>query len=339
MPTRSVSSEPVIFCSLVHILGAFARTRGLDITPHLARHKITPELLSNPDARVPYHILLDVWDELLAREPDVALGIAYGKMIDIEQAGLIGLVIMHSPTLRASIQQCIRFQALLDPFFEMTLEVRGEQARLLLNHEPRVLAMREPIEMMLLSMVSNVWRSGLGDASPTRVTFQHSRRHELALYNEAFSAPVEFDAESNSIEFDAGLLDRSFPHVTPAVQKYLEPQLEELADELERSSWTIRAQRIVSSRLDEPGLQQADVARALSVTSRTLQRRLKEEETTFSALVDRTRSQRAHQLLTSTNVTSCEVAFLLGYSDTTAFYRAFKRWFDCTPEQLRREGT
>lgn len=82
----------------------------------------------------------------------------------------------------------------------------------------------------------------------------------------------------------------------------------------------------------------AGVARGLSVSVRTLQRRLEQEETTFECAVDDVRRERALKLLGSSEVAIAEVSWLLGYSEQSAFTRAFRRWTGVPPAAWRRRS-
>ena len=332
----------MVFAALPRVLSIFAASRGVDVMPLLEPLGIDRATLEDRDARVPYRSLFVVWEELLRRFPDEPLGLEYARQITLEQLGVIGLFIMHSPTVRVALERSRKFQSLLDP--KISYDMRPlDQERLLvtLAHEPRVVAMREPLEMMLGTMCLSVRRQlSPQDYRPIEVRIAHERRHDRALYEEVFGAPVVFDAPEYGVVIPTARLDAPLELATPEVSGYLEQQLRQYIGAPEdegggAEGWAEQVARHLREGLTDGEVDQHRVARELGLSTRSMQRHLRAEGTSFSAILEEVRRRRALELLRGTEYAVYEVAYALGYTEPSTFYRAFKRWTDDTPHQWR----
>ena len=347
-----------VFAAFAFALLTFAHMElGLELEPLLTRLHLDPALAADPDARIPYITLFLIWQELIAARPDEPLGLRYASTIELEQLGVLGHLVLHSASLRESIQRFMRFQVLIDPHFKMALHEADTHATLIIDHEPRVRALIEPMEMFCAVMC----RSTLQRADrvcthhPARqVTFAHAQRHASHHYSALFKMPVLFEQPHTSVSFERELLDKRMTGAQPALSHYIDRYLESLLDtphypdpsdapsssreDVQPLSTSDRVRAFLAKHLREGLTQQADAARALHTSTRTLQRQLSKEETTFARLLAEVRYAQATHLLTTTKLPIYEIAYLLGYHDAPSFYRAFKQWAGCSPEQ-RRHGS
>jgi AraC-like DNA-binding protein len=182
-------------------------------------------------------------------------------------------------------------------------------------------------------------RSLIGAPRPPReVWLAHSPFHDPALYERHFGAPVRFSQPLNAILFDPRVLDEPIPRADALSLRYLESLAERLSAERPPPNPATLAERVrsaISSCLQEGEVSQERAARRLALSARTLQRRLQEEGTSFSDLHDEVLAVTAKALLRAPGRMIHDVAFALGYAETSSFYRAFKRWTGVTPEEWR----
>ena len=214
----------------------------------------------------------------------------------------------------------------------------GAEVELRIDTEPRAVALAEPMEMMLASMYRTAVELLERSLAPTEVRLRHPQRHPEAEYAAAFSAPVRFEAPHYALRFDAAHLDLPVPGADPALGRYLSAHLDARLEARATPAPTFPEE--VAAQL-EAGLAagrvtQAEVADALHVSTRTLQRRLEEAATSFTAVLDDVRHRRATHLLAAPQRTVAEVAYLLGYTEPRAFHRSFRRWTGQTPSAWRR---
>jgi AraC-like DNA-binding protein len=179
-------------------------------------------------------------------------------------------------------------------------------------------------------MVGSLW-------APVEVQFAHAAPRQTSEHLRVFGAPVSFGCATNSFVMEREFLERSVPaadeRLYPILRRYLDGVLKEMPrdDDLLTS---VRRAVGESMRDGEPKL--TLVAKRLAMSPRTLQRRLKESGVDFKGLVEDTRRRFSLSYLRDRRNTLTEIAYLLGYSEVSAFNRAFRRWTGSTPAAYRR---
>ena len=167
---------------------------------------------------------------------------------------------------------------------------------------------------------------------PERVLFSHARPPDIGPYRRFFQAPCRFDSERTALVFPASVLEHRLADADSDRLKILEAQAQARDD----FSLVFRLRRTLRTLLVAEGVSADEVAKLLSMHRRTLNRRLKAEGTTFQELLDEVRFEAACQLLDTARIPITAIAASLGYAETSAFSRAFRRWSGATPVQRRR---
>ncbi|WP_437737216.1 AraC family transcriptional regulator [Sorangium sp. So ce1335] len=336
----------VVFASLPAALIAFASSRGVPRDDLLRAADIAPETLASPDELVPYASLFSLWELLLQRFPGEPLGLQYARRIPVSVVGIVGHVLRHSESLRQGVAAYGRFCRLMDPHLLITVEERGDVAHLALEHDPRVVAMAEPIEMMIAALARFIALYLGGAARPIEAMFRHPRRHPPSLYEEALGAPARFEAGATGLVYHAPVLDAPVVGADPLVRDYLVRHAEHLlaaraapactAPMASTAPLDARVRARIDERLDGGDVDQEGVARSLGMSTRSLQRALKDLGTSFTAQLDEVRRRKALDLVRRRDLALQEIAFLLGYGEPRHFYRSFRRWTGTTPGEYRR---
>ena len=187
-------------------------------------------------------------------------------------------------------------------------------------------------------MVCNMLRIIAGSHwAPREVQFAHEAPARTSEHLRVFVAPVLFGCASNALVMDREFVERQVPAADPRLYRILKQQAERVLREMPRESDLLAAvRRAIAESMREGDLKLARVIKKISMSPRTLERRLKEDGVVFKKLVDDTRRRFALNYLTDRKRTLTEIAFLLGYSEVSAFNRAFKRWTGSTPLDHRR---
>lgn len=316
-----------------------AASLGHDRDALVAAAGVDPALLADPDARLPVEQDLRLW-EALSRAP---VGLAIGERLGMAPFGVVGYAMRHGATVGEALTWLDRYRAVLHPDVVPRLERRsgpeGERA-VFVNAVPAPFArLREPVYALAAATVSSLRGLSGRDMRARFVAYPLPRPRDPERHERWFGCPVSWGSPVLEIAFDAAVLALPLPRSEPQLFGYLARRVDALHAALPVAErWTDRARREIGALLAHGEPRLADVARRLAVSERTLHRRLADEGTRFAALVDTARHERATLLLDDPHLSSSEVAFLLGYAEPAAFFRAFRRWTGATPQRWRADG-
>lgn len=267
---------------------------------------------------------------------DARIALHVGEAIKPRHFGILGYITMSCSDLREAIDRMLRYEALVGELSQSSLTVAGEDACLcwhspLKPTPPRVLA-----ETSMAGWVTyGRWLLG-DDYAITRVCFQHPPPPDTTEHRRIFGCPVRFGAEHTALVFPRAYLDWPLTQRDPAMRALLDAQAEARLAELRRLSPLHRRTREQVRQALMQGPPELDaVARGLGLSPRTLERRLQREGLSFRGVVDETRFSYARELLANPRARLSEIALLLGYSEQSAFSRAFRRWAGVSPARYR----
>jgi len=323
-------------------LDALVSAAGVDYPLLLRQQGITPMMLNDPDNRLAFAQLVRLFDAAAAATRDDCLGLHLGAAQAIHVAGVLGYALRACPNVRTQIGHVTRYFALHQDGAVMDLRTEKDAVFLTYTvYDGAVMLHRHDAEATLALAVSQCRTSvGLPQWAPSSVHFEHPQpqaasERELRRF---FGCPVHFSATFNGMRFPSSFLDTPVRTADAGLHHILTRYAEEnLARHTSSSTLTGRVRRIIAASLNSGKAAIDDVASRMAMTPRTLQRRLTDEGHQFSDLVDETRRELAMQYLRDARITLTDAAFLVGYSDLTAFHRAFRRWFNKTPLEYQRQ--
>ena len=303
---------------------------------------LDPATLEDADNEIQFELLLKLAEGGARLTGDDAFGLHVGERTDAKTYGLLGYVTINRRTFGEALNSLIRYQRIRTKAVEFTLDVAGAEARLAYHYRAAGLAprgRRQESEEMLSTMM-RVGRGLTGvDWAPREVHFEHEEPTDTSEHARIFRAPVRFGRPLSKLVFDASVLELPSVGADPTLGSLLERQAEEmLAGSHRHGDFAGRVQEVIKEGLPGGEARVDVVCRRLGVSPRTLQRRLREEGTTFLGLLEETQRTLAEFYLRKPDVAVCEVSYLTGFSQPSAFHRAFRRWTGRTPREFRRDG-
>jgi AraC-like DNA-binding protein len=272
--------------------------------------------------------LLDRASEMLK---DEALGITLAERIPIGSLGILDYALSTSSCLGDALQRVASHYALATERVRMQVVQEGDAARLALERKAGLTHSRHWIELSL-AVVTLRARQSLGTslefegADFVHPPPQSPRRHELF-----FRCPVRFGQPQDCLRFPASLLARPLLTASAALAEVLDARMRELtpaAAEDDRLLQEVR--RAIVEGLDGANVSLEIVLTRVRMSRRTLQRELRRRRTSHKQLLDEVRKERALVLL-QRDAKVAEVALQLGFSEPSAFFRAFRRWTGSSP--------
>jgi AraC-like DNA-binding protein len=301
-------------------------TRGANAEALLRRVSLTRQELEQPSARVPYGVV-DELIEQTARELGAAeLGLDLALTRIDESYGAAGLLLVTGATFRQGLARSLSYQRLWGDGERFTLAPAGAAWAVSFRHPGQSsLAAAITAECALVEVLEGVRALVDPEATPLSVDFAHAPLGPHQALSDHFGVEPSFERGDNRIVLAAELTERPMHGLRDLLGSALERQAARaLALLPERSSITSRVQPLLGG---EQGVTRSldDMAKALRMSPRTLQRRLKHEGKSFQDLVDGRRRELASEL-EQRGIPAKEVAFRLGFQDPSAYSRARRRW-------------
>lgn len=319
------------------VLGA---ARLLDLNAEeLAQARGLGAALTDVDARFPYQAWLQTWQDVAERAVGDAIGIRAAERLPWGHWDVVDYLVGTSDTMGTALRRFERYFPLISTGVGHYLVTRdGElhlERRYLPNCQTRVLA---PTEFSFAAIVSH-FRIALGTRwVPKRVTFAAPVPRDEAPYRVFFGCAVEFDTPLSAIVIDPADLDLPMTRADPELSRIMMRHADQIVGQLGSAPGFVdQVRQVIVNALPEGDVSVGLVARKLGVSVRTLQRRLAEAELAFDEVYDALRKDLARRYLGDPKISIQETAHLLAFGDLRGFYRAFKRWEDCTPAEFRRK--
>jgi AraC-like DNA-binding protein len=311
---------------------------GVDWETVLRESGIDPSALKDPEARVPQSCFERVWVVASEVTRDPCIGLHAGARVHPRAVNLFGYMVLSSATLGEGMERVARFQGVLMGEPMLGLDASGDPVRIqvgLQDGSPETCAVHaEYLALLVLSVAR--WVSET-DVVPERARFKHPSRGDPSEYERLLGCPVEFSAERSELLLSKETLARESRHASPRLAEVHEELARRMLALSEDRSTAGRVRRELAGKLEGGAPSLSDVARHLAMSRRSLQRRLGEEGTRFSVVLEELRRELVREHLRGREAAISEIAWLTGFSEVSAFTRAVRRWFGSSPAQLRRE--
>ncbi|HZC56418.1 MAG TPA: AraC family transcriptional regulator [Xanthobacteraceae bacterium] len=300
--------------------------------------KLTVQQVSDDNDRVPVKSQIRFLNLVAAALQKDFLGIRLAQKVDLREVGLLYYILASSQILGDALRRVARYSAINNEGVRLIYRQHQKTASITFEHVgiSRV-ADRHQIEFFV-TVLFRICQQLVGRRlTPDSISFVHRRRSlpaDLRLY---FGCQVRFSSKLDEIVYARRVLEMPVISADPFLNKLLERFCEEaIAGRRVRSSnWRTKIENAVAQLLPHGRSQVADVCSQIGVSSRTMSRRLASEKLTFAKLLDDLRHDLAKRYLREPNLPISEIAWLLGYRQTSSFNHAFKRWTGTRPSRVR----
>jgi AraC-like DNA-binding protein len=323
------------------VLWSFVRLLGESpaAAEAMRQEGIEPSLLAHPDTRLPHRRVMELIEAWVATSNDPAIGLRAGLAVEPGELEAMEYASRSCATLREGILCSARFMHLLNEAADVSLVESGDVALWRFRVTDGVRQPRAANDFVLACAAKYSRRYALVSEPPLEVHLMHDAPTDVSPYGK-FRSTLRFGMPHNGFVFHRRFLDRPMVRANDGLRAGFETYARELSDKISPTSQATlrtrdRARDVVVDQLRRGEMCMESVASALAMSVPTLRRRLEEEGTTFSDLVDDIRRELAEQLLRDPRRTVSEIAFLLGFSHAPAFHKAFRRWTGSTPSEHR----
>lgn len=331
----SIANLPTnMLCSLVLLAGEL----GVSCEGWFAGMRLNVQEIHDPQARVSYRQATEIIRRALSSLPIDGVGLAIGGKQNGSNFGLLGLAMRTAPTFGDAVRIGLEYQRNLGPLMDLALDEHGAGAVAVVATAPAEAGDVMPFlcEEMFSSVLMLARELAGQEFTPLRLDLGYPAPPYAQRYRELFHCEVRFQQPQHAMVVDRRWLAMPFASYNPVTSRQaLALCRAQLAAVSVRGETTAAVERQLRPRLRE-NPQMTDIATALHLSERTLRRQLAAEDTSFSDVHNRVRSERALELLLDPEHTIAWIGGQIGFNDVREFRRAFKRWTGHTPSEARR---
>ena len=276
--------------------------------------------------------------ELLAVKLGRGYPVRVGQKMIIEDYGVLGLSWRTCSRVGEIFERSERYFKLLSNTFMWQIENNGTLSRVKLNRDAHRWGMELSTEASLSATVVVLQAMTEQNIMPTQVSFKHSAPEDLSDHHKAFRCPILFNQSEYSITYKTDDLNLRTAKADSSINSYLVKQVEETTKgiKIPGNSFVRDVENLIKDGLPTgiPSIQ--SISELLAMSNRTLTRRLSEAGVTYRDLIKKAQEKIAKEMLRDDSNSIGDIAFLTGFSEQSAFNRAFKKWTDQTPLEFRK---
>jgi AraC-like DNA-binding protein len=295
--------------------------------------------LDQQDGRLSLPNYQKLWATALDITKNPALGLDLGQQVDTSKVGIVGHIIFNSANLQEGIQEYVRLFSLVNEAISLSFETDENLGYLQFVHTyPEYYCIPDMERSMVLLLYrakalfneNIVWQS---------VDFQHAEPIYVEQYHRIFGCTVRFNQPVCQITFKKKYLQLKPKKRNPFIGRAALQYANNLLKKLFKRTWADKVKTLIAQSLSQGEADIDHIANKLNTSRQTLYRKLKTEDASFQTLLEEVRFSLAKNQLKNSALSLSEIAFSLGFSDLSAFSRAFKRWSGVSPKDFREKHT
>ena len=314
---------------------------GLDGTAIASRAGIDSAALADPDARIPRESLTRLWQLAVEESGNPAFGLVAARYTMQTTFHALGYAVLASATLREALERIIRYRRLIGEIIQLRLEDLDDRARFFIDVSAGNGIV--PWEAVDAFVAVTVRQAGLligsRDYCPLAISLERPAPEDPSPFERALRAPVAFGQPATFVDYSREDLDRPLPAANAELARQNdEVVVRYLARHAEHDVLRKTREALIEC-LPSGAPTKPQIARRLGTSARSLQRLLATQQTSFKEMLAEARLVLAKNYLDEGRLPVTEIAFVLGFADTSAFSRAFKRWTGVAPSEYAKQSS
>jgi AraC-like DNA-binding protein len=333
----NLTPPKVLASAATGVVDHIQRNKG-DVDRIFSQSGIHLEDLDSPVNELMLSQFCNLFDNAARQTHNDNFGLQFGSTFEPKKLGPIGYAAISSPTLSTAINNLIKYfpahQGLTSFGVIQDSDILWLSYRI---DDKRIENRRQDAELSL-GMFWNIFKAALGENwRPLEVRFEHAKPDDAGEHEKIFDAPIKFSRRTNAFAFRRSNLDARMPSQDPyllsIISSYLESRCQ-LVGNPEDFVTVVRNQ--IKLQLADKIPTVSEIARILGLKDAVFHRQLKSHGLLFPDLLRAARQELALHYLDNSDIPLTDIAFDLGYSELSAFSRAFRSWTGVSPQRYRR---
>jgi AraC-like DNA-binding protein len=328
--------ETSILASAGRVIRRYLDAHQVDADALFTRCGLQPSLINESRTRYPLKLLCKVLVEAAVVTRNDNIGLELARFYSPLDLNALGITFLSSGTLTEALQRLLRYESVLNS--NLLFSITESDACIHLSSVAPAIpgdAIRFA-EDARMSILVDMCRLGLDSSfNPAEIAFTYPEPQDTGHHVAMFRCPVKFSQPISSISLHRADARRPFTAANRDLAVSGDQILQGMINDLTSSDIISKVKKAIIDNLPSGTPDQDQIARQVLVSSRTLQRRLADEDTNLRTLILEVRRDLAKQYISDKSMPLAEISYMLGFSDTSSFSRAFKQWTGQPPVAFR----
>ncbi len=319
------------FAPATNMLWKHIESCGHDPAPLYRKAGINPALLKRSDMRINISHVDELWRLAVELLDDPCFGIKMSENWHPSYTGALGYAWCASSTLRTAFNRVVRYIHVVTEDLNIKLSEKSNEFKVIVDLENSLFTLPQHHDVVT-SVLMHMCRFNYGDELiPIEVCLAHEEPPCSKIISDYFRAPVIYDAPASSFTLAKKDVDLKLASSNEELTLLHDEFLMKYLIKIKKGDLVQQIQSVIIDNLPSGNISDNLIARELNLSERSLQRKLKERGTTYRIVLDNMREMAAIQYIKNPLNTMSDIAFLLGFSEQSAFSRAFKKWTGTSP--------
>lgn len=321
------------------ILWKILKRYGYDPAPVFKSVGISSSSIKTSGERVSLEVMDRIWDEAAQLIGDSGFGLRAPQFWHPSHLNALGYGWLASRTLREAMNRLERYWQVVGEGANISIQDEKAGASIIYRDKPVSSGGYARVDSILSCALHMCWINYGDSFDPAAVHLNRKAPDCSFKYKDFFNIDVNFDSNRNSITIPFSVVDEQLVGGNPNLARLNDQIMIKYLATFEKRGITHQVKDAIVSCLASGEVSKERIALSLNMSVRSLQRKLRGFDTSFSLLLDEIRKELAISHLRVPENDLAEISFLLGFSQPSSFSRAFKRWTQTTPMEFRRTGT
>lgn len=335
----AVADRGTISSVVPFLVAAAARMEGADAAAILGPAGLAPDAPPPGEEHVDVGVYLDVWQRALAQIPDAAFALRASSAFQLEELEIFGFLAISCKTLGEAYDKTAAVRALYCVGARWEMQNDASATRVIWYPWPGDVndaGYRAAMDYSVADMASAIRRLGRSEPRPIAVNLAHRAPSDPSAFVAHYGVAPTYGSALYELVYAPGTHELAIASFNSKLRDYFEEECRQLVDKIGADTGIAEQVRKKLIPLMDGGDTSVEkVAKTLGMSARSLQRRLSDEGTGYNDLLTEIRAEFAKRYLARKTISASEVAYLLGFTEPPAFFKAFKRWTGMTPREFQ----
>jgi AraC-like DNA-binding protein len=317
------------------VLKSLEKNSSISIDEMLKFADLSQDVLSRHDSQIDSEKLSEIFKFCMEKSGDYTLALKIGSSITYHSLGVLGYLMLNANNLKEVIEKFDYYQKLISGFmkFYLTKNEKYYKLAIYINENPMIPVPSYHAEVHL-SAILTILNQIIGkDIIPDLTYFTIDSMSNIDEYKKIFGENIILHKSENAIFFETDKLNITVNDSNPVMLEYFESQANKILEDMKITSWYAKVKREILKNIGDNEITIDFIASKFDISTRTLQYHLKDENIKFRDALLSVRMQLANHYIKNTKMDFSSIAFFLGYSEASSFFRAYKKYYKNTPKK------